>query len=153
MTALNDLDTGRMARSRPLPSDVKKALAYLRQAGARKPSIGDLVSYCAVPERTLQKHFRAFMGVSPLDYWRRLRLAEARNELLRCAERYLRHRNRHASRLQSPRKVCAAISPPFRRNTVEHVAAEPACETCGTCNSSPGGGEILSHRGDNAHLA
>ena len=86
MTASNDLDTGRVARSRPVPSDVKKGLAYLRQAGDRKLSIADLVSHCAVSERTLQKHFRAFMGVSPLDYWRRLRLAKARNELLRCAE-------------------------------------------------------------------
>jgi TolB-like protein/Tfp pilus assembly protein PilF len=86
MTASNDLGTGRVARSRPVPSDVKKGLAYLRQAGDRKLSIADLVSHCAVSERTLQKHFRAFMGVSPLDYWRRLRLAKARNELLRCAD-------------------------------------------------------------------
>jgi TolB-like protein/AraC-like DNA-binding protein len=86
MTAANDLDTGRLTRGCAVPSDVKKALEYLRQAGGRKLSIADLVSHCAVSERTLQKHFRAFMGMSPLDYWRRRRLAAARDELLRCAD-------------------------------------------------------------------
>jgi TolB-like protein len=84
MTASNDLDSGRLVRSRAVPSDVKKALAHLRRAGGRRLSIADLASYCGVSERTLQKHFRAFMGVSPLEYWRRLRLAAARDELLCC---------------------------------------------------------------------
>jgi transcriptional regulator GlxA family with amidase domain len=78
MTVSNDLDTGQLARSRAVPSDVKKALAYMRQNAGRRFSIADLVSHCGVSERTLQKHFRAFMGVSPLDYWRQLRLAEVR---------------------------------------------------------------------------
>ena len=86
MTAGNDLDTGRLTLGHAVPSDVKKAIDYLRQVGGRKFSIAALVSHCSVPERTLQKHFRAFLGISPLDYWRRLRLAAARNELLRCAD-------------------------------------------------------------------
>jgi TolB-like protein len=48
--------------------------------------VADLVSHCGVSERTLRKHFRAFMGVSPLDYWRRLRLAAAREALLKGAD-------------------------------------------------------------------
>jgi AraC-like DNA-binding protein len=43
----------------------------------------DLVAHCGVAERTLRKHFRAFMDVSPLEYWRRFRLAAAREELLK----------------------------------------------------------------------
>src|SRR5262249_32843164 len=35
-----------------------------------------------VSERTLRKHFRTFMAVSPLNYWRQLRLAAARSQLL-----------------------------------------------------------------------
>jgi TolB-like protein/AraC-like DNA-binding protein/Flp pilus assembly protein TadD len=86
MTAGNDLAGGQLTPGRAVPSDVKRAIGYLRQARAGKLSIADLVSHCAVPERTLQKHFRAFLGMSPLDYWRRLRLAAARNELLRCPD-------------------------------------------------------------------
>jgi adenylate cyclase len=45
-------------------------------------SIADLVAHCGVPERTLRKHFRTFMAVSPLKCWRQLRLAAARACLL-----------------------------------------------------------------------
>jgi TolB-like protein/AraC-like DNA-binding protein len=86
MTVTNDHDSDRAARSRAIPSDVKNALAYIRQGAGRQFSIADLAAHCGVSERTLHKHFRAFMGVSPLEFRRRLRLAEARNELLRCAE-------------------------------------------------------------------
>jgi len=84
MTIANELNGGRVARGRVVPSDVKKAVAYMRQRTAAKLSVIDLASHCGVAERTLHKHFRAFLGASPLDYWRRLRLAEAREELLRC---------------------------------------------------------------------
>jgi AraC-like DNA-binding protein len=43
----------------------------------------DLVAHCGVAERTLRKHFRAFMGVSPVEYWRRFYLGAAREELLK----------------------------------------------------------------------
>jgi TolB-like protein/tetratricopeptide (TPR) repeat protein len=86
MTVANDLGGSRAVRGRPVPSDVKKAIAYMREAG-RKLSVTDLASHCGVAERTLHKRFRAFMGASPLDYWRRLHLAEARDELLRCGDR------------------------------------------------------------------
>lgn len=86
MTGKADHDSGRVARSGAVPSDVKNALAYIRQDAGREFSIGDLAARCGVSERTLHKHFRAFMGMSPLEYRRRLRLAEARNELLRSAD-------------------------------------------------------------------
>jgi AraC-like DNA-binding protein len=44
-------------------------------------SIADLVR-TGVPERTLRKHFRRFMAVSPLQCWGQLRLAAARACLL-----------------------------------------------------------------------
>jgi adenylate cyclase len=47
-----------------------------------KMSIADLVAHSGVPERTLRKHFRTFMAVSPLKCWRQLRLAAARACLL-----------------------------------------------------------------------
>jgi adenylate cyclase len=81
MTVANDPVAGRI-----VPSDVKKAVAYMRQQTVTKMSVTDLASYCGVAERTLHKHFRAFLGASPLDHWRPLRLAKARDELLRCED-------------------------------------------------------------------
>ena len=72
-------------QSRAIPRDVKEAVRFLRDGVGRKVTMADLVVHCGVSERTLQKHFRAFMGVSPLECWRRLRLAAAREQLLRGA--------------------------------------------------------------------
>jgi TolB-like protein/AraC-like DNA-binding protein/tetratricopeptide (TPR) repeat protein len=69
--------------SRPIPYDLRKAVEFIRKGGGRRMSMVDLVAHCGVPERTLRKHFRAFMAVSPLEYWRRFRLAAAREELLK----------------------------------------------------------------------
>jgi transcriptional regulator GlxA family with amidase domain len=69
--------------SRPVPYDLKKAIEFIRLGGNRKISMADLVARCGVPERTLRKHFRAFMAVSPFEYWRRFRLAAAREVLLK----------------------------------------------------------------------
>lgn len=74
------------ARSRPIPRDVRRAISYLRENIGRTISIADLAEHCGVAERTLSKHFRAFLGLPPLGYWRRLRLTTARDMLLRGAE-------------------------------------------------------------------
>jgi adenylate cyclase len=42
----------------------------------------NLVEHCGVAERTLNAHFRTFLGLSPISYLRRLRLAAAREALL-----------------------------------------------------------------------
>jgi adenylate cyclase len=68
-----------------VPHDVKNAVQYMRERVGRKISMADLVAYCCVADRTLHKHFRAFMGVTPLEYGRRLRLAAAREDLLNGA--------------------------------------------------------------------
>jgi adenylate cyclase len=47
--------------------------------------MADLVGVCQVSERTLRKHFRAFIGFSPLGFLRRLRLAAVRETLLKGA--------------------------------------------------------------------
>jgi adenylate cyclase len=83
MATSDHLDPERRAHGRPLPHDLKRAVQYMRGGGHRKISMADLVAHCGVGERTLYKHFRAFLAVSPLAYWRRLRLAAARGELLK----------------------------------------------------------------------
>ena len=71
-----------MASRRPVPHDIKNAIAYLRAAACRPTSMKHLAAHCGVAERTLTAHFRSFVGVPPMDYLRRLRLAAAREALL-----------------------------------------------------------------------
>jgi TolB-like protein/AraC-like DNA-binding protein/Flp pilus assembly protein TadD len=72
------IDPDEVARRAPIPRDLKKAVDYIRTHLAGKMSVADLIACCDVPERTLRKHFRAFMATSPLEFWRHLRLAAAR---------------------------------------------------------------------------
>lgn len=75
-------DADGSARRSPVPRDLKKAADYIRAHLSGRMSISGLVVHCGIPERTLRKHFKAFMAVSPLEFWRRLRLAGARACLL-----------------------------------------------------------------------
>ena len=75
-------DLGVLALHRPIPHGLKKAIDYIRGHVNGNMSIADLVAHCGVPERTLRKHFLAFFAVSPLTFWRQLRLAAARACLL-----------------------------------------------------------------------
>lgn len=83
MAPSDHLDFKPLADSRPVPYDLKRAIEFIRRGSRRKISMADLVAHCGVPERTLRKHFRAFMAVSPLEYWRQFRLAAAREEFLK----------------------------------------------------------------------
>src|ERR1700752_2365833 len=65
-----------------LPSDVKVAIAYMRARLGSPICVADLLTATGAPERTLRKHFRRFLGVSPLAYLRRLRLTATRDALL-----------------------------------------------------------------------
>jgi TolB-like protein/AraC-like DNA-binding protein len=55
----------------------------MRQNMGCKISMAELAAYCGVAERTLRKHFYAFMGTSVFHYWLRLRMAAAREHLLK----------------------------------------------------------------------
>jgi adenylate cyclase len=68
--------------SEPLPHDVAKALALLRADPERGRSVAELAAACGVAPRTLQKHFRRFLGGSPGAVLRDLRLDLVRRELL-----------------------------------------------------------------------
>ena len=82
MASSDHLNFEPLPDSRPIPHDLKKAIEFIRQGGNRKISMADLAAHCGVPERTLRNHFHSFLAVSPLEYWRRFRLAAAREELL-----------------------------------------------------------------------
>jgi TolB-like protein len=64
---------------------VKKAMALLEADPAGKNSVDELAAQCGVARRTLEKHFRRFVGRSPAQVKRELLLARVRRELLRAS--------------------------------------------------------------------
>jgi TolB-like protein/AraC-like DNA-binding protein len=71
-------DGGVQALHHPMPHGLKRAIEYIRGHVNGTMSIACVVAHSGVPERTLRKHFRTFMAVSPLTFWRQLRFAAAR---------------------------------------------------------------------------
>lgn len=66
----------------PLPNDVKKAIDLVRGDLARRWTIDDLARHCRMPRRTLEKHFRRFVGCAPSEFVRTARLDQARRKLI-----------------------------------------------------------------------
>lgn len=66
-----------------LPRDVKQALVLLNADPVREHTLQDLAAACRVAPRTLQKHFRRFVGRTPIEVLRDLRLDLVRRELFR----------------------------------------------------------------------
>ena len=69
-----------------LPQGVKRAVGFMRSHLQDNPSLSDIVAASGLPERSLNRQFQSFLGVSPMGHLRRLRLAAAREELLQAAE-------------------------------------------------------------------
>src|SRR4051794_37834827 len=69
-------------RGRPLPDDLRAAIEYIRVNAGRPISMADVVNHCGVPARTLRKYFHSFLGISPMRFWRGVRLTAARKDLL-----------------------------------------------------------------------
>jgi adenylate cyclase len=82
MSVPPDLLSELRERRGAVPHDVRRAVSLLRQSICRPVTMRELAAHCGVAERTLNAHFRAFLGLSPMRYLRRLRLAAAREGLL-----------------------------------------------------------------------
>lgn len=67
---------------RALPGDVVRVLSWGRAHLHEPLALADLVNAAGVPARTLETHFRQFLGVTPLGWVRAARLASARRALL-----------------------------------------------------------------------
>jgi AraC-like DNA-binding protein/tetratricopeptide (TPR) repeat protein len=67
-----------------VPGDVKKAIELLRTQPERGLSIGKLAASCGVAPRTLQKHFKQFVGKTPAEIRFEARMDLARREMLRA---------------------------------------------------------------------
>lgn len=70
----------------PLPRSLKRAIEHLEAEPGRPWRLATLAAACAVAPRTLQKHFRGFVGHTPLAFLRELRFRRARQDLIAAAE-------------------------------------------------------------------
>src|SRR2546430_815393 len=73
-----------MPFSRPLPRGLKKVLDLLESDPSQTLTISELAALGGVAPRTLQKHFRHFLGRTPVQHLHDLRFDRARKELLRA---------------------------------------------------------------------
>ncbi|MDF1669872.1 MAG: AraC family transcriptional regulator [Roseovarius sp.] len=85
----------RRATPAPAPRDVKRVLDYIHSFANTPVSLAQLVEIAGVPGRTLNQHFRAHTGLSPMAYLRRTRLRNA-------------YRALHGGRVQSVTDVALA---------------------------------------------
>lgn len=70
-----------------LPGDLVRALAWLRQRLDQPVRIETLAEAAGVRPRTLESHFRTFLGTTPVGWVRRTRLLNARRALLESGGR------------------------------------------------------------------
>lgn len=79
-STLATLDPGQIPS--PLPGSVARALEWLRRNPDGEVSLDRLADVAGVRPRTLEAHFREFLGTTPLGWVRDARLARARRDLL-----------------------------------------------------------------------
>ena len=65
-----------------LPGDLVRALRWLRQRLDEPIHLDTLARIAGVRPRTLETHFRTFLGTTPLGWVRKMRLRDARQRLL-----------------------------------------------------------------------
>lgn len=65
-----------------LPESLTRALGFLNRRLDEPVVLDDLAAAAGVRPRTLEAHFRAYLGTTPLGWVRRARLARARQQLL-----------------------------------------------------------------------
>lgn len=70
-----------------LPADLARALGWLRTHLSETIQLDRLAQVAGVRPRTLESHFKMFLGTTPLGWVRRMRLARARQQLIRPGPR------------------------------------------------------------------
>jgi AraC-like DNA-binding protein len=71
------------AFSNALPADLVRALEWLRGHLSEPVQLDLIAQVAGVHPRTLEEHFKMFLGTTPLGWVRRMRLARARQEFIR----------------------------------------------------------------------
>jgi AraC-like DNA-binding protein len=80
-------DRNTLGSSGPLPADLVRALGWLHRHLSEPIQLERLAQIADVRPRTLGMHFKMFLGTTPLGWVRRMRLAQARQQLLRQGSR------------------------------------------------------------------
>ena len=75
------VNIGSTPEASALPSDLTRALDWLRSHLSEPVELSALAAVSGVPARTLERHFRMFLGTTPLGWTRSMRLARARQAL------------------------------------------------------------------------
>jgi AraC-like DNA-binding protein len=68
-----------------LPADLVRALGWLRGHLSEPIQLESLAQISGVRPRTLETHFKTFLGTTPLGWVRQMRLARARQQMLHAA--------------------------------------------------------------------
>lgn len=75
---LNDRGSRRTGSTQP----VRRATAYMQDHPAEPVTLAQIAAISGLTERGLQNAFRRTMGITPLEYLRRVRLTAAHDDLL-----------------------------------------------------------------------
>lgn len=70
----------------PPPSALRRAMTYCEEHAAEPISVADLAAAAGLSVRQLQRGFREYLGIGPLEYLRRVRLDQVHQELLAVAQ-------------------------------------------------------------------
>ncbi|MFD5243222.1 AraC family transcriptional regulator [Amycolatopsis sp. NPDC058340] len=73
-------------RHRPKPAAVRRAMTYCEEHAAEPVSIGELAMAARISVRALQQAFRTELGLTPMEYLRRVRLDHVHQDLLAIAQ-------------------------------------------------------------------
>ncbi|AGM02606.1 helix-turn-helix transcriptional regulator [Amycolatopsis keratiniphila] len=73
-------------RHRPKSTAVRRAMTYCEEHAAEPVSIGELAMAARVSVRALQQAFRTDLGLTPMEYLRRVRLDHVHQDLLAIAQ-------------------------------------------------------------------
>jgi AraC-like DNA-binding protein len=118
---------------RALPRDMKLAIDYMRENIGQQIYMADIVAATGAAERTLRKHFSFFFGLAPLSFFRRLRLAAARDALIANSSGSVtdiasRFGFAHFGRFSRDYRSCFGELPSTTRRREVHPDQRGACE-------------------------
>jgi AraC-like DNA-binding protein len=122
MTCFDAVPVSNVMPVSALPQHVRQAVAYLRAHLGEQITLAELSAACGIPERTLLKQFKRFLGISPFAYLHRLRLTTARAELLR-SDTDVAIGYRRALWSYSSGEICLRIPKGFRRSAIRDARA------------------------------
>ena len=135
---------GRVSES-PLPADLARALGWLRGHLSEAIDLERLASVAGVRPRTLEAHFKTFLGTTPLGWVRRMRTRPCAQRTAACPRRCNRNGRSTGKWLHPTRSFRRPLPGGLRRGTFDDLAAESP-PMAGRCRRG-------QRRGSTSHLA